>query len=175
MKRRQVTTVLSDAEEARLNALAKRHRCLSRHGVTAGQPSWRTMLQDIAQGYLVVVRPDAKSAPADRAGEREFSFHENSPPKWWDASEGLMNVHDLEKKTGATREKLESVGFRIGGSTARPPVGWTKWATVPAPAWWVDRDDRAGMSLEEAKKVSGLDEVGLEAMGLTIAGMEVVL
>lgn len=179
MKRKQVTASLNDAEEAKLNAIAKRHRCVSRHGASAGHPSWRALLHDIAMGYLVVVRPGgdppAKAKPPAEKQDREFAFHESSPPKWWDSAEGRMNIDQLVKKTGTPREKLIEIGFRIGGSTVRPPANWLKWADCPAPTWWVDSDDQAGMTLEDAKRLSGLDEDSLESIGMTVAGDEVVI
>lgn len=50
------TVRLSPEETATLNKIAGRMRSLSKHGATAGKPSWRILLKDIACGRLAVVK-----------------------------------------------------------------------------------------------------------------------
>ena len=48
---------LTDYEKDALTALAAKLRCLSRYGATSGQPSWKVMLQHIAEGRLEISNP----------------------------------------------------------------------------------------------------------------------
>ena len=49
------TVRLSPDEKEKLNTIALSMRSLSRHGATAGKPSWRILLKDIAFGRVGVV------------------------------------------------------------------------------------------------------------------------
>lgn len=156
---------MSTEEEAALLAIAKKHRSLSRHGRTSGEPSWRVLIHDIAEGRLAVVSATSRQvAPEHKKAEsREFKFHQNSPPKWWQSG---MKVEDLIQKTGMPSEKLAELGFGVD-QFATPPFGWRKWGAVPS--WWVEGES-AGMPLADAIAASGMTAKQLVAAGYEILG-----
>jgi hypothetical protein len=166
MKRQQTGILLSPDEESRLLAIAKRHRCYSRHGRTSGEPSWRVLIHDIADGRLTVGSQRAAVAPEHHQEDRKsFIFHENSPPKWWNLE---MTVEAMTQKTKLAPEQIAAAGFRLDGEFVAPPIGWRKWGATPA--WWVDDPACSGMMLADAVRASGMTEEQLVAAGYTAHG-----
>jgi hypothetical protein len=53
------STELSPVEWQALQDLAADLQALARFGATAGQPSWRTLLKQIARGEITLARPPA--------------------------------------------------------------------------------------------------------------------
>jgi hypothetical protein len=166
MKRQQTGILLSPDEESRLLAIAKRHRCYSRHGRTSGEPSWRVLMRDIADGRLTVGSPrsNAEVTPEHKQ-EKPFIFHENSPPKWWNLE---MTIEAMTQKTKLTAEQLTAAGFGITGEFVIPPTGWRKWGAPPS--WWVENPESSGMMLADAIRASGMPEEQLVAAGYTVHG-----
>jgi len=127
MKKQQTGLLLSSDEEARLLAIAKKHRSLSRHGRTSGEPSWRVLIHDIAEGRLAVVsatRAHAAPEHKQKIATKPFVFHRTAPPRWWNDE---ITPDELSQKTGMDAEQLTEEGFGTAAEFATPPAGWDAW------------------------------------------------
>lgn len=171
---------LTDEEESALTELAGRMKCRSRYGATSGQPSWRVMLQHIAEGRLTVSNPLDKS--------RKVFINFKRAPGWWKPDENdSMDAQEVASKYKTTVEILEEKGFII--SNGRAYAGnWKGWNTKPAdakstklrdskfpvsdvapPAWFVpESSKRPVMLVEEAEAASGYSRAAMEASGMML-------
>jgi hypothetical protein len=52
-------------EWAHLEQLAETHQALAPTGPTAGQPSWRSLIKEIAQGRFTLTRKPEEAVPDD--------------------------------------------------------------------------------------------------------------
>lgn len=191
---------LTDDEEAILTRLAEKMNCRSRYGATSGQPSWRVMLQHLAEGRLKISNPLDKS--------RAVFVNFKRPPGWWKPdADGSMPAADVAAKYKTTVEILEEKGFVVDGD--RIFAGnWKGWrdvaattsskatnqhpeeaifeaqaarrielAKTPTPDWFVRCPGMMAMVLEDAVEASGMERDEMEANGMIIrciSGCDVV-
>jgi hypothetical protein len=182
---------LTDHEEEFLTNLSAELRCFSRYGATSGQPSWRVMLQHIAEGRLRV------SNPMDKTRQLYINF--KKPPTWWAPdSEWAMDADYVAARYKASVEDLVGKGFfllpgnRLQGdwkswkktiaptTTATPPAADDKSlrqnlerslerSDIPEPDWFVRSPIGAPlMPLEAAIKASNMEKDEIEDNGLRI-------
>jgi len=181
---------LTDEEEATLTELAAKMKCRSRYGATSGQPSWRVMLQHLAEGRLTI------SNPLDKTRKVFINF--KKPPGWWKPDENeSMLAADVAAKYKTTVEILEEKGFVLDGD--RIYAGnWKGWRTAKAdekqeskvkespascgedempdvpplmlatPDWFVRLPKMMAMPLTQAIESSGMDRDEMELHGLVI-------
>lgn len=136
---------LSDSEEAKLTILAAEHGSYSRTGPTAGMPSWRRLVADLARGEFVIRRRrgPAEQVPVPAAVPVavvpdpvvESASVDASLPLWWPREEdGSLKVYaevsgERAKQCQAMGLELEDLGFvakgewlvPTGNSTDHPP------------------------------------------------------
>lgn len=173
---------LSDKQLAHLNEQAEVFECHSRHGVTAGVPSWRVLIQDIAAGRIGVY---------DRAKKREkkrqpLTLDPHKAPAWWapwskSKVPNAMGAKYAAKASKCTAADLEAAGLALlpeGGPGNGPLlVGLPGWSSesqatpnddVPAmPDWW-EADSGDCMTLTNAEERSGLSRAEIETMGIMV-------
>lgn len=181
---------LTDNEEMALNQLATKFRCHSRYGATSGQPSWRVMLQHIAEGRLIVSNPMDKT--------RKVFVNFKRPPGWWRPDEdGGMLAALVARNYKTTVEILEEKDFVLSGDRIFPG-NWKNWqpretkitppaaknddllaiaeATLPAvhplmmepPSWFARLPGMTAMPLAAAKTASRMEQSEMEAHGIRI-------
>lgn len=109
---------LTDKRESVLTETAKRLKCFS----AAGNPSWRVMLQMLADGFLTISNPQDKT--------RQIFINFKRPPGWWNPDEKeSMPAAEVAKKYKTTVEILEEKGFVVDGD--RIYAGnWKGWRTA---------------------------------------------
>jgi hypothetical protein len=61
---RQSLTLLPEDWD-RLEELAEKHQALAPTGPTAGQPSWRSLIKEIARGRFTLVETPEETVPHD--------------------------------------------------------------------------------------------------------------
>lgn len=174
---------LSPAHVAALQSEAERLECISRHGKTAGVPSWRILVQEIAAGKLSVCATRRRKKSSKPPGLR---LDPTTPPDWWApwAKSPVPNVMGLKfalKRSKRTAAELEAAGLIVapeGGPGNHGLVGGLPgWVgviatTVPddtpaRPAWWL-ADSGDCMSLALAEERSGMSRASIEATGMQV-------
>lgn len=172
---------LTEEEESALTELAEKMKCRSRYGATSGQPSWRVMLQHLAEGRLTISNPLDKS--------RKVFINFKRAPGWWKPDENdSMDAAEVAAKYKTTVEILEEKGFVVSGGRIYPG-NWKGWkqataaepkavklrdskfpvSTVSPPSWLVPAEkDWPAMLVEEAETASGYSRGAMEASGMLL-------
>lgn len=180
---------LTAPEVESLQNIATKLRCHSRHGATSGEPSWRIMVQHLAQGRLIIIDPLQKSL--------KLFVNFQRPPGWWVPDErGAMLAVDVAKKYKTTVEILEEKGFVLDGEWIFPGP-WKGWAcaktapqpptptlpeidlsTIPEPEWFIRSPIGAPvMRVPDAMEQSGESVTEIVANGareITVNGMKLI-
>lgn len=174
---------LTDDRESALVETAARLKCFS----SSGNPSWRVMLQMIADGFLTISNPNDKT--------RKVFINFKRPPGWWKPDEkGAMDAEDIAAKYKTTVAILEEKGFVVDGD--RIYAGnWKGWNPAPAkekaekgaaadeevrpplppplamdrPAWFTPfPTGLCAMDANEASKLSGYNFDEMKFMGMRV-------
>ena len=122
---------LSPAQIAKLTSIAATHGTLSRTGPTSGNPSWRVLIADIADGRLTVKDPAKRWEPKQKKKRKPFRAHPRFPAKWWRPSEmDDMPTADALAASGYPLEELVAAGLKVvdDGRNLITPPEWTAWA-----------------------------------------------
>lgn len=170
---------LTEEEENTLTELAEKMKCRSRHGATSGQPSWRVMLQHLAEGRLTISNPLDKS--------RKVFINFKRAPGWWNPdAEGSMDAAEVAAKYKTTPAILEEKGFVLDGDRiyAGNWKGWKATADpkpvklrdskfpvseVSPPSWFVPVEKGwPVMMVEDAEAASGYSRGAMEASGMKL-------
>jgi len=125
--------LLSEIQIEKLNTIAETVGALSRTGSTAGKPSWRALVNELAAGRLRVATP-GKTPPGGRKAKRPkkaWRGHAKYPARWWKPNEnGEMTTSGVVESSGMTLEALTAGGLIFGGTDCAPPGDWTAWWSV---------------------------------------------
>lgn len=143
-KRKPDRIHLSESERNALLAIAGEHDCRAKSGVTAGSPSFRILIQDIASGRLgVISRKPGDSTKAVTAskvkGEKKpWKGFWKFRAKWWKPiDDSTMMVDDAVAASGMTVDQLVAGGLGLSecGQWLVPPDRWKgwKWRKTDAP------------------------------------------
>ena len=126
-KRPNKSIPLSVREEEKLTRLAAEHGSYALTGPTAGMPSWRRMISEIAQGEFVIRRRKVALPPEDPPVEVEVVVPADvSPPLWWPREDdGSLRVYaevsgERAKQCEAMGLDLEDLGFVAKGEWLVP-------------------------------------------------------
>ena len=173
---------LSDSQLTYLQEQSAFYECVSRHGITAGEPSWRILIQEIATGRIGIY---------DRTKKREkkrqpLTLDPHKAPAWWtpwpkSKVPNAMGAKYAVKASKHTTADLEAAGLVLlpeGGPGNGPLlVGLPGWVSAPqsiptddvpaCPDWW-EADSGDGMTLINAEERSGLSREEIEAMGIMV-------
>lgn len=159
--------LLSPAEKEALNKIAGKAGCFARSGPTAGQPSFRVLMQVMAEGRFVLydkLKPREKKKRRARSGIG-----------WWKPFYG--NAAGLDwalKASGLDRQGLLDLGMKLHTNpflktpdVVVAPIAWGLPAANPSrPYWfWNPRSDNA-MVLSEVVSLTGMTADQLAGIGL---------
>lgn len=173
---------LTDEEEEILLQIADRLKCRSRYGATSGQPSWRVMLQHLAEGRLKISNPQDKT--------RNLFINFTKPPGWWRPDEqNAMDAAFVAAAYKTTLDVLVEKGFVLVGDRIFPG-NWKAWngkagataaksvklsesmiapSMVVPPGWFVASEEMPGSMLAtDAETASGHTFGALEKSGLVV-------
>ena len=165
MKTTTKTIRLTNAEEQILEQMALELGCIVR---TSGHPSWRVLVQDIANGRLQIqprgnhfarkgtpppppkVAPPQKPAQGDKP--RVFRLWAKFPPKWWRPGvDACMPKEVVMAESKRTLEELLAAGMVDAGPDLTIPPKWFGWwrrvpreAVASAPAEAVEKPSKKG-------------------------------
>lgn len=164
---------LSPSEKESLLALAEKFHCYAGSGRAAGSPSYRVLLQRIADGRLRITDPLAPKV--------FISF--KYAPKWWkpDANNS-MPADDVAANFGVPIETLIEKGFIKEGDRLR--AKWKPYAfkagvddvfepMMTAPDWFVP-GERNLMPVADAVKASGMNAAAMMKHGIRVIDGEFV-
>lgn len=122
---------LSREQIGKLNSIAATHSAHARTGPTSGEPSWRVLVSDIADGRLTVKDPTKRWEPKEKKKRKGFRPHPRFAAKWWKPSEmDDMPTADAVSASGYTVEELVAGGMRLvdDGKNLITPSDWSGWA-----------------------------------------------
>lgn len=172
--------ILMSAEEKQaLLKMAESLGCVARTGPSAGKPSFRIMLQQMAEGRFIMydkLKPRKKKEWA----KKKKSAIPGAPP-WWKPFYGnAMGIEYAMEKSGMTHDELVAAGWRveINESLKHPTVvvGKPEWPAPivkTRPHWWW-KPDRGEMRADELARL-GVDLGELERAGFVVLEGEIVL
>lgn len=124
---------LSAKQLEKLNSIATVHGTLSRTGATTGEPSWRVLIADIADGRLTVKDPAKRwepKEPKEKKKRKPFRAHPRFPAKWWHPTEmDDMPVADALDASGYPLDELVAAGLIVvdDGKNLIAPADWSGW------------------------------------------------
>lgn len=124
---------LSRDQIGKLNDIAATHSALARTGPTSGEPSWRVLVSDIADGRLTVKDPAKRWEPKQKKKKekRPFNPHPRFAAKWWKPSEmDDMPTAAAVEASGYPVEELTAKGLVLvdDGKNLIAPSDWSGWA-----------------------------------------------
>lgn len=167
--------MLSAAEKAALNEIAGKAGAFARSGPTAGKPSFRVLLQEMAAGTFVLFD---KRKPKKKKEWKKKGAKSKIPgaPDWWAPWYGnAMGIDIAMTRSGLNRPALLALGLTFGINpflkTPDIVIGRPEWTAdfVPArPHWWWEPADDGTMFAEDAVAASGLTVEQLVAAGLVL-------
>lgn len=161
--------MLSAEEKAALLKIAEKAGCKARCGPTAGQPSFRVMLQMMAEGRFVLYD---KLKPREKKKRRGATAVPGAPA-WWRPFYGNAVGREYALKK-ASREELLALGlrFEINPMLKTPDivVGKPEWPAPFVPTrphwWWSPRNGK--MTVADAVEQSGLTVDAMIAGGMVV-------
>lgn len=162
-KRKPDRIHLSEPERDALLAIADEHDCRAKSGATAGSPSFRILIQDIASGRLAVVQRKAGDTP--KSGATPKAKGEKKPwkgfwkfrAKWWKPiDDSTMMVDDAVAASGMTVEQLVGGGLELSdcGQWLAPPDRWKGWKYRKADAVAAEAPEPAADPVPEVESKS---------------------
>jgi hypothetical protein len=133
MKKTASSIKLSTDQLKKLTSIAATHKCHARTGPTSGNPSWRALVGDIADGRLRVKDPAAKWEPKDKKPKerKPFKAHPRFKPRWWEPTEmDDMKTETAVAASGYSIEELTAGGLVLvdDGKNLIAPSDWFGWA-----------------------------------------------
>jgi hypothetical protein len=172
--------MLTEAEKTALNELAGKVGCFARSGPTAGKPSFRVLLQDMAAGTFVLF--DKRKPKKKKEWKTKAKFKVPGAPDWWGPWYGnAMGLEQAIKKSGMDRAGLMALGLKpkINEFLAHPDilVGKAEWPAPflsSRPHWWWMPDEGNAMDISEAVEVSGMTAEQIAAGGLLMDEVQFV-
>lgn len=104
---------LSDREEEKLTVLAAEHGAYSKTGPTAGMPSWRRLVSEIATGEFMLRRRKGAVVPAEVSPVMVApAAVDASLPLWWPREEdGSLSV--FARVSGERAKQCEAMGLEL--------------------------------------------------------------
>ncbi len=145
-KRKADRIHLSEPERQALLAIAEAHDCNARSGATAGEPSYRILIQEIAAGRLSVI--SRRNAEGDSAKKEKKGKKEKGPwkgfwkfrAKWWEPTneKSTMMTDEAVEASGMTVDQLTGGGLILvaDGAMLQCPDRWKGWV-------WRKSDEKA--------------------------------
>lgn len=134
MKKKTASSIkLSPDQIGKLNGIAATLNTLSRTGPTSGNPSWRVLVAEIADGRLTVKDPRAPWVPRQKKGRerKPFKAHPRFSPRWWKPTPTDDMPTDLAlEESKYTLDELLSGGLIAvdDGKNLIAPPEWSGWA-----------------------------------------------